>query len=125
MALKETDPKSGFFTFIHHQEPVEFSDDITKRIEFIKYTKPGNEVAIRLDCITYIKNPPIWFRTYMEARRVHMEANRVYTEANRVYKEANRVYTVIYSTNRANMIKLALQLNPTAPWDGEALVFPK
>ena len=143
MTVQSTDPRSGFFAFVHHDIPLEYSWDIDERIRVIETRKPPNERATRLRCLTYAPDFKVpaglhWARraydeagrahneaqrVYNETWRAHDEARRVYNEAERAYNEARRVYNE--AGYAPDCLELALNLVPDAPWANGTLVFPK
>lgn len=94
MTVREGDPQEGFFTFIHHDWPIEWSGNIAERLEFIASNKPKHERATRNRCIVYVPEAllPAPF----------IEAERVYSEARRVHFD--------------QLLSIALALVPDAPW---------
>jgi len=48
MTLHATDPRSGFFRFLHHDMPIEYSANVDERIAYIRAEKPLAERAGRL-----------------------------------------------------------------------------
>ena len=117
MTLHATDPRSGFFRFLHHDKPIEYSADVDERIAYIRAEKPPAERAGRLAAILRIPDALIpvpvveaqrasdeawqaWrafdeeaHRAYEEAR-ASMEAQWAYAETQRAYEEAHRAYIV-------------------------------
>ena len=117
MTIQASDPRSGWFAFVHHTIPIEYSWDIDERLRVILEEKPPHERATRLRCLTYIPRERIpaslrqarW--AYEEARRAHEEAWWAYEEAWRAYKEARR------EEWPDNGLSIALAHVPDAPWD--------
>ena len=117
MTLHATDPRSGFFRFLHHDKPIEYSANVDERIAYIRAEKPPAERAGRLAAILRIPDALIpvpvveaqrasdeawqaWrafdeeaHRAYEEAR-ASMEAQWAYAETQRAYEEAHRAYIV-------------------------------
>lgn len=49
-----TGPKTGCFSFLHHREVCEMSDNVMERVQYVGVTKPMNEIAIRLHNMMYL-----------------------------------------------------------------------
>ena len=111
MTLHATDPRSGFFRFLHHDKPIEYSANVDERIAYIRAEKPPAERAGRLAAILRIPDALIpvpvveaqrasdeawqaWRAFDEEAHRASMEAHRAYAETQRAYEEAHRAYIV-------------------------------
>src|SRR3990167_5159973 len=107
MTLHATDPRSGFFRFLHHDKPIEYSANVDERIAYIRAEKPPAERAGRLAAILRIPDALIpvpvveaqrasdeaWqaWRAYdEEARGAYAEAHRAYIVAQRAYVDAQR-----------------------------------
>src|SRR3990167_6534357 len=96
MTVQATDPRSGWFTFVHHDRPLEYSWDIEERIQAIVTTKPAHEIATRLRCLAFVPETEIPFAT---------------REAQRALDEAQRAAWA------DDGLALALRYVPNAPWD--------
>ena len=111
MTLHATDPRSGFFRFLHHDKPIEYSANVDERIAYIRAEKPPAERAGRLAAILRIPDALIpvpvveaqrasdeawqaWRAFDEEAHRASMEAHWAYAETQRAYEEAHRAYIV-------------------------------
>ena len=111
MTLHATDPRSGFFRFLHHDKPIEYSANVDERIAYIRAEKPPAERAGRLAAILRIPDALIpvpvveaqrasdeawqaWRAFDEEAHRAFMEAQWTYAETQRAYEEAHRAYIV-------------------------------
>ena len=116
MTLHATDPRSGFFRFLHHDKPIEYSANVDERIAYIRAKKPPAERAGRLAAILRIPDALIpvpvveaqrasdeawqaWrafdeeaHRAYEEVHRASMVAPRAYVEAQWAYAETQRAY---------------------------------
>ena len=105
MTVQATDPRSGWFAFVHHDIPIEYSWDIDERIRVIQDEKPAHERATRLGCLTYLPEEVIP-ETLRRLGRDHGEAGRAEWP------------------DRG--LSIALTYVPNAPWDHEllALRFP-
>src|SRR3990167_8728506 len=89
MTLHATDPRSGFFRFLHHDRPIEYSADVDERIAYIRAEKPPAERAGRLAAILRIPAALIPVPV-AEAQRASEEAHRAYIVAQRAYVDAQR-----------------------------------
>ena len=133
MTVKPNDPSSGFFTFVHHDVPIEYSWDIQARINVILHEKPHNEHETRLRCITYVEErllPPAFVRAslaYSKVVQASNRANRVkrwLCRTSRAVERAEPAYECALDCYWHALVPLALQLVPDAPWDGEELILP-
>ena len=128
MTIQATDPRSGWFTFVHHDRPLEYSWDIEARIKAIVTTKPAHEIATRLRCLAFVPETEIPFaireaeRAYDEsrwdvdeARRALAEAQWDLNEARQAYEGAQLAYDEAAWTDDG--LALALRHVPNAPWD--------
>src|SRR3990167_502450 len=73
MTLHATDPRSGFFRFLHHDKPIEYSANVDERIAYIRAEKPPAERAGRLAAILRIPDALIPVPV-VEAQRASDEA---------------------------------------------------
>jgi len=140
MTVQATDPRSGWFAFVHHDIPIEYSWDIDERIRVIQDEKPAHERATRLGCLTYLPEEVIpetlrrLGRDHGEAGQAYGEAWRAWGEAARACGEARWAYDekgqAYEEARRAEWpdggLSIALAYVPNAPWDHEllALRFP-
>ena len=73
--ISTEDARPGFFRFLHHDRPIEWSKDVMERIEYIRTQKPPEEIPGRLAVIRRVPDeaisPGLWeaWRAYGEARR--------------------------------------------------------
>ena len=107
-ALASAERIVGWYTFLHHDEPIEWTADLAERLRYIDKEKPAHEQAARRRCIVAVP-----------AARLpagYGEAWRAYDEAGRVYVEAGRAA-------QGELLALALSLVPDAPWVDGALRF--
>jgi hypothetical protein len=105
--------KSGFFWHVHHDTLLEWSDDINKRIEFIKTKKPANEIETRLKLLQRVKGelPEEVIGTWNACKKVEdtfYKAQDAYDKARNacykawdarlydIYKKAWNVYNKAY-----------------------------
>lgn len=130
MTVKATDPRSGFFTFIHHDVPVEYSHNIDNRISFIERDKPPNQRAGRLRYLTYVpeaKVPP----EVREAGEAYGRTVDVYCSGQApdatAHEKAWDNYANVLQKHRCQLLEIALEIVPDAPWDKaeDCLVFGK
>ena len=82
MTIQSTDAKSGWFRFLHHDQPIEWSGDVEKRLANITAAKPPHEQSGRIAMIRRVPDERVPLEL-VEARRVYDEAGRAYTEAGR------------------------------------------
>src|SRR3990167_8702237 len=98
MTITAKDARPGFFRFLHHDTPIEWSGDVMKRIEYIRTQKPPKEIPGRLAAMCRVPDEAIssglwearW--AFEEAERARREAWRAYKEARRAYGEVERAY---------------------------------
>ena len=113
-ALESQTPITGWYTFLHHMEPIEWTDDLGERLRYIDRAKPVHELAIRRRCIVAVPEERLP-AGYAEARRVYFSSRQFYAWE-RVYAEARGAV-------RGELLALALELVPDAPWVEGALRF--
>ena len=130
----------GWFTFVHHDYPVEWSDGIEERYDAIRQTKPVSERATRLQCIVRVPDelvPPVYAQAHAASNRAMAEVKRervsvyagqpwtIYDQAMATYIEARGAYYQARDAVAAEVLSLALRLVPDAPWRDGALRFTK
>ena len=102
MTVQASDPRSGWFRFLHHETPLEWSNNVDERLAYIQQGKPPHEVGGRLAAIIRIPD---------DAVPLALRATR------RAYREAERAY---------NTIDFVLQFGPLpegVTWNGKELIF--
>ena len=130
MTVQASDPRSGWFRFLHHETPLEWSNNVDERLAYIQKKKPPHEVGGRLAAIIRIPDDAVPLalreaeRAYEEARRAYRETERAGEEAERAYEEARRACE---EAERAyNTIDFVLQFGPLpkgVTWNGKELIF--
>ena len=137
MTVQASDPRSGWFRFLHHETPLEWSDNVDERLAYIQKEKPPHEVGGRLAAIIRIPDDavPLALReawraceearqAYGEAWRAGEEAWRACEEAGRAYEEAERAREEAWRAY--NTIDFVLQFGPLpegVTWNGKELIF--
>ena len=62
--ISAEDARPGFFRFLHHDQPIEWSRDVINRIEYIQTQKPLKEIPGRLAAICRVPDemisPRLW-----------------------------------------------------------------
>ena len=89
MTVQASDPRSGWFRFLHHETPLEWSNNVDERLAYIQKEKPLHEVGGRLAAIIRIPDDVVPL-ALQEARRAYGEAERAYQEADRAREKAWR-----------------------------------
>lgn len=107
----------AWYTWIHHDTPIEWSDHIQERWEFIRKHKPANEIETRLRCIVEVPSERV-----PEALRT---AGTAYNQAQTAYDQAETAYDQARGAHAPTLLALALELVPDAPCRGSSLVFTK
>ena len=126
--------KTGWYTWLHHDIPIEWTDNLDERLRYIEENKPAQEQAIRLAAIVAVPEARVP-REFVKAGRVYAKARRVYNEAMCVDNEVRRVSEAWQaSAGRAyvraglaaqdQLLALAREFAPEAPVRGSHLVFP-
>lgn len=117
-----SEPITGWYTFLHHDQPIEWTHDLAQRLAYIETRKPVHERAIRLRCIVAVpvERLPVG---YVEAWWGYVEAWRGSDEARRGSDEAWRGYDEARRGSAPKLLALALALVPDAPWNGHGLTF--
>jgi hypothetical protein len=138
-----TGPSQGWFAYIHHEQQLEWSHQISERVSDVVANKPAHEQPIRLACLTHIPTARVP-GTYHAARHTYDTAQQAYHAAVRAYHDTGRTgrgaqaYNTarqVYDTARqayyaavqaydTEIAALVAELVPDAPWNGHALVFP-
>ena len=139
-----TGPQQGWFAYIHHEQRLEWSDNIQERVAYIVMEKPAHEQAIRLACLTHIPTAqvPVAYATarqayatagqaqdtarqaYATAGQAIDAAGQAYGTAWRAYDAAGRAINTARQAYAADIAALVSELVPDAPWNGHELVFP-
>ena len=114
-----TGPQQGWFAYIHHEQRLEWSDNIQERVAYIVMEKPAHEQAIRLACLTHIPTAQVPV-AYATARRAYATAWQAYCADIAAW----RAYATAWQAYGADIAALVSELVPDAPWNGHALVFP-
>ena len=90
----------GFFWHVHHNELVEWSDNIQERIDYINKDKPKQEIALRLKLLQpvngklpdeYVKADEARVKAY-EARDKADEAWEARVKADEAYEARDKAY---------------------------------
>ena|SRR3990167_7261663 len=122
-ALPDYDgPKKGWFHAIHHADDiVEWSDNITERIDFINKNKLDSEIPIRLSNLMYVGDyqPACDYR----AKRAPLDADYKARRALLTLYEARCV--TLYADYEAKCAPYADYKAKCAPLDAEILIFVK
>jgi hypothetical protein len=98
-----TGPVRGWFCYIHHEIPLEWSEDIRERVQYIHTHKPATEHAMRFACLTAVPT---------ERVPVPLHAARA-------------AYDAAWDAYEDEIHALVAELVPDAPWNGRELVFPR
>ena len=107
---------------IHHDKLLEFSGNIDKRIEYIKYGKPTEEIELRLRLLKPVKGKlpdaviKVW-AAYEKARAAYEKALAACDKAWAACDEAIQKY-------QSKIETLHTLECPGCPWDGET-IFPE
>lgn len=87
----------GMAWHVHHSNLVEYCDDYKERFEVIKFTKPPDEIPLRLRLFKFVEGelPEEVIEVcqeYTKARREYNEAHWEYQEASSEYWHARKHY---------------------------------
>ena len=91
-----TGPTEGWFTFLHHKQPVEYSANVIERRDYVLAHKPSSEQRIRgLACqFLSVEHIPAYlataWQTYDTARQTLDTAERTYATAWQTYDTARQ-----------------------------------
>ena len=96
--------KSGWFSHVHHNVLVEWSDDIDERIEFIKKHTNAAEIPTRLRLLKQVVFP--------EQADVQ--------QACAAWQQAYAAWEQAYATLLPILEKLHAEQCPDCPWDGHS-----
>ena len=135
---------------IHHDKLLEFSGNIDKRIEYIKYGKPTEEIELRLRLLKPVKGKlpdaviKVW-AAYEKARAAWEKAwaawekawaacdkaRAAYDKARAAYDKAWAVWEKAWAACNETIQKYQSKIEalhtlecPDCPWDGET-IFPE
>ena len=109
---------------IHHDQLLEFSDNIEERIEYIKNNKPKDEVEIRLRLLKEVigELPDELYKAreaYDKAQDAYDKAYEAYGKALDAYDKAWEVYGKALNENKIeNLHKTEC---PNCPWNGKSI----
>ena len=67
---------TGWYTWLHHDVPIEWTNDLDARLRYIEKDKPVHERVIRLAAIVAVPEARVP-REYVEAWRAYIDAWRV------------------------------------------------
>ena len=95
----------GFFWHVHHNELVEWSDNIQERIDYINKDKPKQEIALRLKLLQPVngKLPD----EYVKADEARVKAYKAWEKAREKYK--------------SQIEELHNKECPNCPWNGTTI----
>ena len=142
----ETDNSPGFFWCVHHNTLLEWCYDPEKRSNYIRTTKPANEVPIRLKEMQRVKGkiPDDVVAAYKAAdeawnrfcevdkacnawdedwKKKWDEAWKEWYEASKALDDAKRALDDAILRNRDYLENLHLLECPDSVWNGKELVF--
>ena len=88
--------ESGFFWHVHHDVLVEWSDNINRRIEYIKGMKPEDEVELRLKLLRRVKGELP--KEVLEARNAFEKALDAFDKAWNACDEVGDTYDKAWKT---------------------------
>lgn len=112
-------PRSGWFTFLHHNGPVvEASDDVMERVEYILGEKPEAEHYTRLRHIHYVPNDMLG--TYMETLA---PAEKRFARASGATREVLNQAMEEFQEALDRAVAPILTLIPSPQWDGKTILF--
>jgi len=126
-------PKSGWYWLLHHEQLLEWTDDIDERWQYIVENKPKNEIDLRLSEIAPVRGdlPKQIIDAYAERKRAYGEWERAYAERGRAergqaereraYGEWKRAYDK-HKTRLEVMHKLEC---PDSKWNGKTILETK
>ena len=98
-----TGPNAALFGFLHHDQPWEWSSDVTERVEYCRRNKLPEELAVRERHIVYLSPGALvaagvpeavleeGCRLWAESTRLWAEAGRLWAESTRLWAKATRL----------------------------------
>ena len=107
---------------IHHDKLLEFSGNIDKRIEYIKYGKPTEEIELRLRLLKPVKGklPDAVIKVWAACDK----AWAAYEKAEAVWEKAWAACDETIQKYQSKIEALHTLECPDCPWDGET-IFPE
>ena len=109
IARLKAGPQVGYFTFLHHENPVEESSNLFERINYILTDKPKDQIYDRLRHIYPV--PATAWKAYQEAK----------ASAEKAYQEAIASAEKAYQEAIASAEKAVLAIIPNCAWDGKSI----
>ena len=120
--------KTGYYWHVHHDVLIEYSDNISERMEYIKKNKPPEEINIRLKLLKKVKG--VLPKACQDAYKARWEADKAWQEADKAcweaYKACQEAYKACQEAYKAwqDEIEALHKLEcPNCPWDGTT-IFP-
>ena len=121
----------GFFWHVHHNELVEWSDNIQERIDYINKDKPKQEIALRLKLLQpvngklpdeYVKADEARVKAY-EARDKADEAWEARVKADEAYEARDKAYEAWEAREKykSQIEELHNKECPNCPWNGTTI----
>ena len=127
-----TGPTSGVFTFVHHQQLVEWSDNINERIAYIRSDKPKHEVESRLYHLLYLDVPELtkarddWDKAREDWDKAHEDFYQGYFTwyiANEAWAKAWKDLNRVLNNFKPEIMTYVNKHIPDHRWDGKELRF--
>jgi len=105
-------PKRGWYWFLHHDRPLEWTDDIDERWDYVCEKKPYSELAIRQR----------WMRPAINVPERVVKARVAYDNAWDAYDNAWDAYVKAWDESGSEIFAAMRKELPGVPWNGRVLV---
>jgi len=110
----------GMFWHVHHDVLVEWSDDIRKRIRYVKKAKPKGEIKLRLKLMKPVKGklPD----EVVKAGEASNRAGESYVKAWEACDKAWEAYDKALKRHKKAIEALHRKECPNCPWNGKTIL---
>ena len=140
-------PKAGLYWLLHHDTPIEWTDNIDERWDYVCKHKPKEELPVRLKWMRPVKGQlpkalddaykayfdarkacnDAWkayndaCKAYFEARKAYNDARKALDDARKAYDDACKAYDDACKAYEPEIDALMTKELPGCPWDGRSL----
>ena len=114
-------PKSGWYWWLHHDQMVEWTNDIDERWEYVVNNKPKGELAVRLNAMAPVKGKlPV---NFVKAWDAYYEVRAAYDKAWDAYYKARAACNKEWDTYKPEIEALHAIERPNVVYKNGCLVF--
>ena len=112
-------PKAGLYWFLHHNTPIEWTDDIDERWDYVCTCKPEAELPVRLEWMRPVKGALP--KALGDAWKTYDDARKTYDDAWKTYDDARKAYDDAWKTYKPEIDALMAKELSGCPWNGRSL----